>query len=143
MAGVSDLLPLLGRALFGLAGAYALRSLTENSVISHGAGVAAGLLYAMFWLVLAARTPSERRLETALHGLTSALVLSPLLFEATARFQAISTWTAGLLLFAFTVFGFAVSWRKDLLIVATFATLAGLGTGGTQLSWLNGSTYGL
>ena len=133
VAAPSDLLPLLGRALFGLAGAYALRSLTENSVISQGAGVAAGLLYAMFWLVLAARAPSQRRLETALHGLTSALVLSPLLFEAAARFQAISTWTAGLLLFAFTVFGFAVSWRKDLLIVATFATLAGLGTGGALL----------
>ena len=91
-------------------------------------GVAIGLVYAMLWLVWAARTPAARRLETALHGLTSVLVLSPLLFEATARFHAISTWTAGALLLTFTLFGLAVSWRKDLLIVATFATLAGLGT---------------
>ncbi len=91
-------------------------------------GVAIGLVYAVFWLVWAARTPAARRLETALHGLTSVLVLSPLLFEATVRFHAISTWTAGALLLAFTLFGLAVSWRKDLLIVATFATLAGLGT---------------
>ena len=33
-------------------------------------------------------------------------------------------------LLVFTVFGLAVSWRKDMLIVATIATLAGLGTGG-------------
>ena len=61
------------------------------------------------------------------------LVLSPLLFEATVRFHAISTWTAGALLLAFTLFGLAVSWRKDLLIVATFATLAGLGTSAALL----------
>ena len=34
---------------------------------------------------------------------------------------------------AFTLFGLAVSWRKDLLIVATFATLAGLGTSAVLL----------
>jgi hypothetical protein len=129
----ASLLPILGRALLGLAGAYLLRALTESSTIPRGAGVGIGLIYAMLWLVWAARTPAARRLETALHGLTSALVLSPLLFEATARFHAISSWTAGALLVAFTVFGFAVSWRKDLLIVATFATLAGLGTSAALL----------
>jgi hypothetical protein len=60
-------------------------------------------------------------------------VLSPLLFESTERFHAISTWTAAAVLFAFAVFGLLVSWRKDLLIVATIAILAGLGTGGALL----------
>jgi hypothetical protein len=128
-----SLFPIFGRALLGLAGAYLLRMLTESATLARPVGVAAGLLYAMLWLVWAARTPAEKRLETALHGLTSALVLSPLLYEATARFHAISTWTAAFLLVAFTVFGFAVSWRKDLLVVATFATLAGLGTSGALL----------
>ena len=128
-----EMLPLLGRALLGLAGAYLLRALTESGTLPQGAGVGVGLLYAMSWLVWAARTPAERRLETALHGLTSALVISPLLFEATSRFHAISTWTAGGLLVLFTVFGLAVSWRKNLLIAATFATLAGLGTAGALL----------
>jgi hypothetical protein len=127
------LLPVIGRALLGLAGAYLLRAFTESATFSPGTGVAIGLIYAMLWLVWAARTPAARRLETALHGLTSVLVLSPLLYEATVRFHAISTWTAGALLFAFTLYGFAVSWRKDLLIIATFATLAGLGTGAALL----------
>jgi len=124
----ATLLPILGRALLGLAGAYLLRALTESGSFAPQAGVAIGLLYALFWLVWAARTPAAQRLETALHSLTSVLVLSPLLWEATLRFHAISTWTAGAILLLFTVFGLAVSWRKDLLIVATIATLAGLGT---------------
>jgi hypothetical protein len=124
----TTLLPVLGRALLGLAGAYLLRALTESGTFAPQAGVAIGLLYAILWLVWAARTPAARRIETALHSLTSVLVLSPLLWEATLRFHAISTWTAGAILLLFTVFGLAVSWRKDLLLVATIATLAGLGT---------------
>ena len=122
------LLPVLGRALLGLAGAYLLRAFTESGTFAPQAGVAIGLLYALLWLVWAARTPATRRIETALRSLTSVLVLAPLLWEATLRFHAISTWTAGAILLLFTVFGLAVSWRKDLLIVATIATLAGLGT---------------
>jgi len=127
------LLPVIGRALLGLAGAYLLRTLTESGAMSARTGVAVGLVYAMVWLVWAARTPASRRLETTLHGLTSVLVLSPLIFEATTRLRAVSTWTAGAILLAFTLFGLAVSWRKDLRIVATFATLAGLGTSAALL----------
>jgi hypothetical protein len=133
LASPTSLLPFLGRALLGLAGAYLLRALTESATFPQGVGVGIGLLYAMLWLVLAARTPAAQRVQTALHGLTAALVISPLIFEASARFHAISSFTAGALLFAFTVFGFCVSWRKELLIVATFATLAGLGTAGALL----------
>lgn len=128
-----NLLPVIGRALLGLAGAYLLRALTESGTLSIRTGVAVGLVYAMLWLVWAARTPASQRLETALHGLTSVLVLAPLLFEATSRFHAIPTSVAGLLLLGFTIFGLAVSWRKDLLVVATFAVLAGLGTSAALL----------
>jgi hypothetical protein len=129
----TSLLPVIGRALLGLAGAFLLRALTEARTFSPSMGVFIGLLYAMLWLVWASRTPASRRLEAALHGLTSVLVLSPLLFEAVTSFHAISTWTAAAILLAFTLFGLAVSWRKDLLIVATFATLAGLGTSAALL----------
>ena len=127
------LLPILGRCLLGLAGAYLLRALTESGTLTPQTGVAAGIFYAMAWLVWAARTPATRRVEAALHSLTSVLVLSPLLWEATLHFRAISTWTAGALLLCFTLFGLAVSWRKNLLIVATIATLAGLGTAAALL----------
>jgi hypothetical protein len=121
----SSLTPILGRALLGLAGAYLLRALDV--------GVGAGFLYASVWLVWAARTSAERRLETAMYSLTSVVVLAPLLWEATLKFHAITTWQAGAVLVVFTVFGLSVSWRKNLLIVATIATLAGLGTAGALL----------
>jgi hypothetical protein len=130
---LASILPLAGRALLGLAGAYLLRSLTESRSISPGAGVAAGILYAMAWLVWAARTPALRQLEAAVHSLTAVLILSPLLWEATLDFHAISTWTAAAMLIAFGVFGLAVSWRKNLLIVATIPVLAVLGTSGALL----------
>ena len=83
----------LGRALLGLAGAYLLRAFTESGALPHRAGIAAGLLYAMGWLIWAARTPATQRIETALHSLTSVLVLAPLLWEATLRFHAV--WQEG------------------------------------------------
>ena len=122
------LLPVLGQALLGLAGAYLLRALTESATIPPPWGVAAGILYAILWLLWAARTASANRLETALYSLTAVLVLCPLLWEATLHFHAISTWNAAALLVLFALFGLAVSWRKNLLVVATIVTLAGLVT---------------
>lgn len=120
--------PLLGRALLGLAGAYLLRAFTEAGALPSTSGVAIGVLYAMLWLVWAARTPAGRGLEAAFHSVTAAMVLSPLLWEATLRFHAVTPGTAGGILLLFTVFGLAVSWRKNLLVVAKIALLAGLGT---------------
>ncbi|HUA60958.1 MAG TPA: hypothetical protein VML19_19500 [Verrucomicrobiae bacterium] len=124
---------LLGRALLGLAGAYLLRALTEAGTLPHAIGVPMGILYAIAWLTLAARAPAAERVETALDGLTAVLVLSPLLWEATLRFHAVSTWTSGAILVFFTVFGLAISWRKDILILATIATVAGVGTAAALL----------
>ena len=59
-----DTVPALGRAVLGIAGAYLLRAVTETGVVPHGAGVAAGIIYAAVWLGLAARartTASRRR----------------------------------------------------------------------------------
>jgi hypothetical protein len=117
-----------GKALLGIAGAYLLRALTESGTLSTDLGVSLGIVYAFLWLVWAAYIPAGRRIDTALHALTSVLLLAPLLWEAMFRFHALSTWTASLVLLFFTVFGLAVSWRKNLLIVATFATLGGLAT---------------
>ncbi|HUI79788.1 MAG TPA: hypothetical protein VLY24_17800 [Bryobacteraceae bacterium] len=130
--GVSAI-PVLGRALLGLAGAYVLRAITESRALPQQAGVFAGILYAIFWLLWAARTPTGRRVEAALYSLTSALVLGPLLWESTIRFRAISTWGAAAVLLVFTVFGLVISWRKNLLLVATIATLTGISTAAALL----------
>jgi hypothetical protein len=132
-ADPSEIVPVLGRALLGLAGAYLLRAVTEAGTLGGRAGVTLGVLYAVGWLVWAARTPAERRLQAAVHSLTAVLVIAPLLWEATLRFHAISNWTAAGILLLFTLFGLGVSWKKDLLVVSTIATLAGLGTAAAML----------
>src|SRR5512138_1355753 len=53
---------LLGKSLLGLALAYALRALTENGSLPVGAGVGLGLVYALAWLIWAARTPASETL---------------------------------------------------------------------------------
>jgi hypothetical protein len=133
LAEGASAIPVLGRALLGLAGAYVLRAITESRALPQQAGVLAGILYAVLWLLWAARTPTGRRVEAALYSLTSALVLGPLLWEATIRFHAISTWAAAAVLFLFTVFGLVISWRKNLLLVATIATLTGVLTAAALL----------
>lgn len=119
---------LCGRALLGLAGAYLLRALTESATLPAAGGIVAGILYAMLWMVWAARTPASERIETALNSLTAVLVLCPLLWEASLRFHAVSDWTSAALLLVFALFGLAISWRKDILTLATITTLAAVGT---------------
>jgi hypothetical protein len=97
-------------------------------VLPLGAGVSAGIVYAIVWLGLAAKTPSERRLDVTLRAVTSVLVLAPLIWEATVRFQAVSTWTAAAVLSCFTILGLVVSWRKNVAIIAWIALLAGVFT---------------
>ena len=124
----SRAVPALGRALLGMAGAYGLRALSESHTVPRWAGVFSAILYASAWLVWAARTPAARRTEAALYSLTSALVLGPVVWEATLRFRAISSRTAAVILFSFTVFAWLISWRKNYRLVATVATCASLFT---------------
>jgi hypothetical protein len=121
-------LPLVGRALLGLAGAYLLRALTEYGALPRAIGVAAGIVYAMAWLVVAARAPAGARLEVAIHGMTAALVLGPLLVETTLQLKAVQPAAAAALLALFSIFGLLVSWRKNLAGVAWITTLAALAT---------------
>jgi hypothetical protein len=132
LAGMPNLLPVIGRALLGLAGAYLLRALTESGRCRRGGNrhrnrVCLGLAR------LGGPPSAPERWSAAIDSLTAVLVLSPLLWEATARFHLLSSWTAAAVLLIFAVFGMAISWRKSLLIVSTFATLAALGTGAALL----------
>src|ERR1039458_6934912 len=124
----TSILPVIGASLLGLAGAYLLRAIAESGVLPSRVVFTMGTLYAVAWLLWAARAPLERRLATTVYSLTSVLILSPLLWESTVRFHMITVWEASMILMAFSLIGLAVSWRRDLLIVATITTLAGLVT---------------
>lgn len=108
-AGVAAL---AGKALLGIAGAYLLRALTEAGMLSRTMGIRAGMIYAVVWLYLASRAGPERKAAVAFNALTSVLVLGPLLWEAIIRFQVIATWSAAIVLIAFSTTGLALSWRN-------------------------------
>ena len=125
--------PVLGKALLAIACAYLLRALTEFGTLPRGAGVSLGIAYALLWLVLAARTSLERRLVITIYGLTSVLVLAPLLWESTVRFNAVPPWATAAVLAGFSVLGLVVSWRKNLAAIAWITTLGGVLTAAVLL----------
>ncbi len=118
----------LGLALLGIAGAYLLRALVESGSLPRTIGVAAGLLYAACWLVTSSRVSSGNRFTIAVYGLTSALILSPLLWETTVRFQALPSHAAAAALVLFVMVGLALAWKRNLSVIVWITTVAGLGT---------------
>jgi len=129
----SRVLPILGGATLGFAGAYLLRAIAESGVIPSKLAFALAALYAVAWLLWAPRAHAGRRLAAILYSLTAALILSPLLWEATVRFHTVSPWQTSVILVAFALIGLSVSWRKDLLVVATISTVAGIATAAALL----------
>lgn len=95
----------LGRSFLVLAGAYLLRALTGNQMIPQAFGAGAGIFYAFLWLALAVRAASHNRLDSAMHAATSALVLMPLLYEASVSFHALPAWLAAIVLVCFAMAG--------------------------------------
>jgi len=123
------LLPLLGRTLVVLGGAYLFRAITDAGVIPAAGGVAAGLAYAAWWLVAADRAAGAgARTSAVFHGLASGLIAYPLVWETTSRFGLIAPGTGVLLLLACYALGMAVSWRRLLGPIAWLATLLALAT---------------
>lgn len=120
------LAPLFGWAFLGLAGAYLLRVATESAAAPVIVGVAAGIGYAGWWMMLAARRAWKEPVASTVYSVTSALILAPLLWEATVRFQALSVSAASAVLVAFTVFGLAIGWRHRITGIGAVATLVGL-----------------
>ncbi|HRY44908.1 MAG TPA: hypothetical protein P5164_13275, partial [Thermoanaerobaculia bacterium] len=120
---------LAGRAFLGVGGAFLFRTLTEAGTLPHAAGVALGLTYAAAWILAADRSGrAGRRADAVLHSFLGLAVSLPLLWESTARLQALSPGAAAGLLAAVGVAVFSVAWRHDLASAAWAATLGAVGT---------------
>ena len=63
LAGMPNAVPVLGRAVLGLAGAYLLRALSETGSLPRAAVAFVAILYAFGWLIWSAGPPtrSQRR----------------------------------------------------------------------------------
>lgn len=113
------IVPVMGRMLVAIAGAYALRALTEWGILPDAIGVTLGLAYGLIWLVIAAR--SSAKLAAVVNCCTSVLVIAPLVWEATLHLQAISSATSASLLAAYSLIALGLVWKTGHRLVATIA----------------------
>jgi|SRR5215471_4191495 len=125
----SGAVPILGKAVLGIAGAYLLRALVESSSVPKLPVLFIAIAYAYFWLILAAKFHKASHFASATYGVTSALILSPLLWESTVRFQVLSPAFAGVCLVGFVIMSLGIAWRENLQIIPWIATASSVGTG--------------
>jgi len=109
-----SLFPVLGRAMLGLAGAYLLRAIAESTALPRLAVAAIAILYAVMWLVWAARTKAENWLPAAIYAGTSSLILAPMLWELTLSFKVLSPSATAAILAAYVLIASALAWKRDL-----------------------------
>jgi hypothetical protein len=121
-----NLFPVLGKALLGIAGAYVLRAVEETSALPRLTVAAAGIAYAFLWLIWAARVRGGPRFTSSIYAGTSALILAPMLWELTLRFNVLPAAAAAVVVcgFALTAFALAAFTPRDLKPVVRVAGAA-------------------
>jgi hypothetical protein len=124
LAQDSGMFPVLGKAMLGVAGAYLLRAVAESGSFPKLAVVVLALAYAGMWLVWAARIPDAARFASTVYATTAALILAPMLWELTLRFEVLpASATAGILV-VFVVTAYCLSWKQRLVSVVWVANVA-------------------
>jgi hypothetical protein len=120
--------PVLGKAVMGIAGAYLLRAMAESGTLPKLPILIVAIAYAGLWMVWAVRTHSANRFAGITYGITSALILSPLLWESTVRFQVLAPAVTAFVLAAFVVLALVLSWKRSLQVIPWIATLSAVAT---------------
>jgi hypothetical protein len=118
--------PVLGRMLLAIAGAYVLRALTDWGALPAAAGVGIGLVYALVWLWIAARSPAEAKFAGAVTCSTAVLIMAPLVWEATGRLKVMSSGTSAAVLAAFALIALALGSRTQHRIIGTIAGVSSI-----------------
>jgi hypothetical protein len=125
-APAGSLFPVLGKALLGIAGAYVLRAVEETSTLPRFIVATAGIVYAFLWLVWAGRVRGGPRFTNSIYAGTSALILAPMLWELTLRFNVLPAAAAAAVVcgFALAAFALAAFTPRDLKPVVRVACVA-------------------
>jgi len=116
-------IPVLGKAMLGIAGAYLLRAIGESGVLPMPAIAAIAIVYATVWLIWAARVPAGAQIHSAIYACASALILAPMLWELTVRFKVLPTPATAGILAAFAVVSDLLWWRRKLAPVVWVANV--------------------
>jgi hypothetical protein len=138
-SGAAEILGYIGRIFLVLGGGYLLRAITESGVVDPHLGLTLGMLYAVTWVYFADRAAGAGNHRSALaHGVASALLGFPLIWETSVRFGYLTAWAAAGALTGMTALLLFVAWRRELkalrwvaalgAVMASLVILAGLQT---------------
>lgn len=126
----TGLATLAGRTFMVLGGAFLLRALTSSETVVTGLAVGAGMVYAAVWLLLADRAgKAGRPRDASVHGLATAIIAFPMIFESATRFRVLAPEVAAAALLGFGGVALAIAWRRRLALLAYVVTAASLSTG--------------
>ena len=126
--GSTSVVPVLGKAVLAIAGAYLLRAVAESGAAPRWIMLMAGIVYAGFWLVWAERSHRSSHFASVIFGLTAATILSPLLWEGTVRYQALTAGFTAAVLVGMVVLSLGLAWKERLEAIPWIATVAAVGT---------------
>lgn len=116
----------VGKSVLGFAGAFLLRALAESGSVPKLPVLIVAILYACFWVIWSARVSD--RFASVSYALTSSLILSPMLWEATVRFQVMSPTVSATVLVLFIGMTLALASGHNLQLIPWVATLAAVST---------------
>jgi hypothetical protein len=124
LAHAGGVFSVLGKAMLGIAGAYLLRAVAESSSLPRLAIAAVAIVYALLWLVAAARVPAKEWVSSTVYAGTSALILAPMLWELTLSFKVLPARATAAILCLFVIVATALGWKKNLAPVLWVANCA-------------------
>jgi hypothetical protein len=118
--GSGGAMPSIGKVFLGIAGAYVLRALAESGTFPRLAVAGVAIIYAAMWLFGSARAVT--RFASIAYGTAAALIIFPLVWEVTVRFQLLPGSVSAGVLFAFALMAALLAWRQNLAPVAWVTT---------------------
>jgi hypothetical protein len=128
-----SILPVLGTAVLGVAGAYVLRAVAESGICPSWTAVTLALLYAAAWLVWAAWPGAQGEFARQSYAITAAVILVSLLWEATVGFRMLAPPVTAGVLAAFAALAIALAWRTNIARVAWVGVLTAVITAVTLM----------
>ena len=126
--GATSAVPVLGKAILAIAGAYLLRAIAESGAAPRWVLLVVAIAYAGAWLVWAARTHQKSHFASVVFGVTVAFILAPLLWEGTVRFQDLTPGFASAVLVGYVAVSLGLAWREQLEALPWIAVVTAVGT---------------
>ena len=117
----------LGKAMLGIAGAYVLRAVAESGALPRPALAAVAIAYALAWFAWASRAKAGDWLAGTTYACTSALILAPMLWELTLRFNVLAAPASAGVISGFVIAASVLAWKRDFAPVLWVANLTASG----------------